>query len=323
LQLIDAIETEPENGRKILEIIAKLESLKKNPTEQQLAFIHNARSAAQFTMYRKQLLAILQESADAAHSGNYRGAVDKTQSGFFMYRDDFFRDHTDPSVTIPVRSALSYVDAKIAAYKALEDVLQDTVRSFTDALRLNDVESARAAFVSVQYAFNAFAEVRNSIYRLGYELWDMGQAMRAGTSSMTDASFLPFVSRCILGVNTIADSGVAGVLDYEWDALIKYMEDEIASMITQHAESFVYALSSDSFADGNDFPSQKDLDEILSFAEIGKSVDALYALRMDSDDTPGKSIFPNFTVSLDYAVSLSSRFAARKAFLREKFSVSE
>ena len=30
LQLIDAIETEPENGRKILEIIAKLESLKKN-----------------------------------------------------------------------------------------------------------------------------------------------------------------------------------------------------------------------------------------------------------------------------------------------------
>ena len=141
-----------------------------------------SRSVAEIEMYRKQLLAILQESANAAHSGNYTAAVDKAHSGFFMHRDDFFRDHTDPSVTIPVRSALSYVDAKIAAYKALEDVLQDTVRSFTDALRLNDVESARAAFASVQYVFNAFAEVRNSIYRLGYELWDMGQAMRAGTS---------------------------------------------------------------------------------------------------------------------------------------------
>ena len=310
LQLVDAIESEPENGRKILEIIAKLESLKKNPTEQQLAFIHNARTAAQFTMYRKQLLAILQESANAARSGNYTAAVDKAHSGFFMYRDDFFRDHTDPSVTIPARSALTYVDDKIAAYKALEDVLQDAVRSFTDALRLGDVESARASFASVQHAFNAFAEVRNSIYRLGYELWDMGQAMQAGTSSMTDASFLPFVSRFILGVNTIADSGVAGALDYEWDALVKHMEDEIASMITQHAESFVYALSSDSFADGNDFPSQKDLAAIRSFAEIGKSVDALYALRMDLNNTPEKSMFPNFAVSVDYAASLSSRFAS-------------
>ncbi len=308
-QLVDTIENEPENGQKILAIITKLESLKKNPTEQQLAFIHNARTAAQFTIYRKLLLSILQESADLTRGGNYTGAADKAQSGFFMYRDDFFRKHTDASVAIPVRSALSYVDEKIAAYKALEDVLQDGVSSFTDAVRLGDVESARTSFAAVQYAFNAFAEVRNSIYRLGYELWNMGQAMRAETTA-TDASFLPFVSRCILGINTIADSGVVGALNYEWDVLIKRMEDEIASIVTQEAESFVYALGSESFAAGNDFPSQKYLSAILSFAEIGKSVDALYALRMELDNTPEESKFPNFVVSVDYAASLSSRFTA-------------
>ena len=308
-QLVDTIENEPENGQKILAIITKLESLKKNPTEQQLAFIHNARTAAQFTIYRKQLLAILQESADLARGGNYTGAVDKAQSGFFMYRDDFFREHTDASVTVPVRSALSYVDEKIAAYKALEDVLQDAVSSFADAVRLDDVESTQASFIAVQHAFNAFAEVRNSIYRLGYELSDMGQAMQAEKSA-TDALFLSFVSRCILGINTIADSGVAGALDYEWDALVKRMEDEIASILTQRVESFVYALSSDGFADVSAFPEQKDLSAILSFAEIGKSVDALYALRMELDNTPEESKFPNFAVSVDYAASLASRFSA-------------
>ena len=292
----------------ILIVLPFFSSPKKNPSERQLVRIHKTPASMQFAIYRKQLLAILQESADSARRGDYTGAVDKAHSGFFIYRDDFFREHTDASVTIPVRSALTYVDDKIAAHKALEEILQRAVRSFTDSVRSGNVGDARTSFTSVQYAFNTFAEVRNGIYRLGYELWDTGQAMQSKMSSMTDASFLPFVSRCILGIDTIADSGVAGALDCEWDALVKRMENEIASIITQRTESFVYALSSDGFAGGSAFPEQKDLAAILSFAEIGKSVDALYALRMDSDDAPEKSKFPNFAASVDYAASLASRF---------------
>ena len=263
-QLFDTVENDPENGEKILAIIAKLESLKKNPTEQQLSFIREARSAAQFTMYRRQLFSILQASADSAHGGNYTDAVEKAESGFFMYRDDFFNKHTDALETIPVRSALSYVDERIAAYKALEENLQSSVRSFSDAVHLGDVEKAHALFPAVQYSFGEFAELRNSIQRLGFELWDMGQAMQAENGTVTDASFLPFVSRFILGINTIADSGVLGAMNCEWDALTKHMEDEIRWMLIQNIDSFVYNLDAGAFTGENAFPEQKELSACMS-----------------------------------------------------------
>ena len=308
-QLFDTVENEAENGEKILAIIEKLESLKKNPTEQQLSFIRDARSAAQFTMYRKQMLSILQQSADSAHGGNYTEAVEKAESGFFMYRDDFFNKYTDARVTIPVRSALSYVDARIAAYKALEENLQEAVRSFSDAVRSGDAEKAHALFAAVQYSFGEFAELRNSIYRLGFELWDMGQAMQAESEAVTDASFLPFVSRFILGINTIADSGVLGALNCEWDALTKRMEDEIRGILIRNIDFFVYNLDAGAFTGENVFPDQKELSAFMSFAELGKSANALYMLRHEPDGTPEKSPFSNFGVSVDYGESLASRFS--------------
>lgn len=318
-QLFDTVENDPENGEKILAIIAKLESLKKNPTEQQLSFIREARSAAQFTMYRRQLFSILQASADSAHGGNYTDAVEKAESGFFMYRDDFFNKHTDALETIPVRSALSYVDERIAAYKALEENLQSSVRSFSDAVHLGDVEKAHALFPAVQYSFGEFAELRNSIYRLGFELWNMGQSENA---TVSDASFLPFVSRFILGINTIADSGVLGAMNCEWDALTKHMEDEIRWMLIQNIDSFVYNLDAGAFTGENAFPEQKELSACMSFAELGKSINALYMLRRELDGTPEKSRFSNFGLSVDYGAALASRFSvlldAGKAMTAER-----
>ena len=321
-QLFDTVETEPENGEKILAIIAKLESLKKNPTEQQLSFIREARSAAQFTMYRRQLFSILQASADSARGGNYTDAVEKAESGFFMYRDDFFNEYTDARVTIPVRSALSYVDERIAAYKAIEENLQSAVRSFSDAVHSGDAEKAHTLFAAVQYSFGEFAELRNSICRLGFELWDMGQAMQAENGAVTDASFLPFVSRFILGINTIADSGVFGAMNCEWDALTKRMEDEIRWMLIHNIDSFVDSLDTGAFTDEIAFSEQKELSAFMSFAELGKSVHALYMLRLGSDGMPETSPFSNFGVSVDYAAALASRFSvlldAGKAMTAER-----
>ena len=88
-QLIDVMEKEPENAQKKLEIIAKLETVEKNPTEEQLSFIRQAKIAAQFTYYRAQFKKIVDSSVQAADKGEYYQAVSGIQKGFDMYRQEF------------------------------------------------------------------------------------------------------------------------------------------------------------------------------------------------------------------------------------------
>ncbi|MBP3708995.1 MAG: hypothetical protein J6I73_01090 [Treponema sp.] len=307
--LIEVILHEPENDEKILAIIQELQSLEKNPTDRQLAFIHDAQVAAQFNVYRKQLLAILQESADLTHRDEYTAGAQKARSGFFMYQDDFFAAHDD-EYALHVREVIENVDDTIMLFENIQPRMNNAVNSFTASVHVSDIAKAQASFAEVEKAYAEYATVRKSVHQFGATLLAIFESLKAGNPEITDASFLPFVSRYILGIQSIPDSGIAGAVDYEWNKLIERMKDEVALAIEAHAASFV-AASSSMFSEVAAFPSVLPLKTISSLAAIGKSIKNLHALFNDEhDNSAEQNQFPNFYISLEYADFLFEHISA-------------
>ena len=118
--LIDVMENEPENAQKKLEIIAALESVEKNPTEEQLQFIRQAKIAAQFTYYRAQFRKIMDESSAFTDGTEYTRAVSKIQEVFYMYRQEFYEENPE-SVTSPVTPAVNRINSSCRDYINIQD----------------------------------------------------------------------------------------------------------------------------------------------------------------------------------------------------------
>ncbi|MBQ9495567.1 MAG: hypothetical protein IJR50_08025 [Treponema sp.] len=315
--LVDVIQNEPENDEKILAIIERLQTLEKNPTARQAAFVRNAQIAAQFNVYRKQFLTILQEGVNRTYRGDYTGAVEIIRSGFFMYQDDFFA--SEPNEAARVRDILASVDAHIAEHAQALQPLTDAVEAYIAAVRADDVERSRTTFAVVRSAFESHAVLRNSVFQSGYELRSIFTALHGNDDEVGDASFLPFVSRYLLGIDTIPDSGIAGTIDYERDFLIKRLKDETTRALERASRVFIGEANGDIAS----LPSQTSLTAISSFAMLGKALNNFYLLFEGENSEQEQAVFSNFLCSMEYAAGLSEQAMLLREYAVELLAESE
>ena len=304
--LIDVIQNDPQNDEKILSLTKQLEALERHPSEKQLAFIRDAKVAAQFNYYRLKFTEIMKSSAELTHQGNYGGSVDTVRTGFYMYQDDFFDQNTARNIVDPVKSALRLVDEEISAYKVIQVRMDDAVNGFIKAVRTKDILLAQNAFGTVGTVYAEYAAVRNSMCSAGWRLKSIFESMKKSNPDLTDASFLPFISRFLFGIDSIPDSGIVVAMDYEWDALTKRMKDEILVVMSSQADLFSKSVSGDLFAGGS-VPSRLPLDSLIKFASLGNSVNELYALLKTEDGGTLEMTHPDFVISLNYAEGISGR----------------
>jgi hypothetical protein len=307
--LIDVIQNDPQNDEKILALTNQLEALERHPSEKQLAFIRDAKVAAQFNYYRLQFTEIMKSSAELTHQRNYGGSVDTVRTGFYMYQDDFFDQNTARDIVEPVKAALGRVDKEISAYKAIQVRLDDAVNAFVKAVRSKDIVQAQNAFGNVETVYAEYAAVRNSMCSAGWRLKSIFESMKKSNPDLTDASFLPFISRLLFGIDSIPDSGIVVAMDYEWEVLTNLMKNEIFAVMTSQADSFRESVSGDLFAGGS-VPSRQPLDSLIKFASLGNSVNGLYALLKTEDGGTQEKTHPDFVISLNYAEGVSGRIIA-------------
>lgn len=116
-ELIDVILNEPENNQKKLAIIEQLQTLEKRPSPATLAFIAEAKSAAQFTYYRAIFNRLMSEGSELVAKQKYFQAVETFHKGFELYQFDFFNNTLDENLTEPVRKSIADMERMIPSYE--------------------------------------------------------------------------------------------------------------------------------------------------------------------------------------------------------------
>ena len=214
--LLDVMEKEPENAEKKLAIIKELESLEKHPTQEHLAFIKQAKAAAEFTYYRAQFRRIMEEGAKNARAQKYADALDVIRGGFYMYRDEFY-DENPPAVTNSVTSVVSELERTCQAYLSLRPQLNDALKAFVQAVESGNYQNSARAWQNFRAQMETFAAVRNRIALAGESLEKTFAELKKQNPELTEASYISFMTRFSLGISSEKDSGILGVLDCEWN----------------------------------------------------------------------------------------------------------
>jgi hypothetical protein len=226
-ELIDVMQREPENDEKKLQIIARLESLEKHPTEKNLVFIRQAKIAAQFTYFRAQFSRIMDADADLVRTGQYPAAAAKCAEGFVLYRADFDEKKYGNEITEPVRRSLDAITAAVTRFPELQTACSSASAAFLAATTAGDPVAARTAFGRVQTSFADFAAARNRVTAAGNSLQTVFAGLQQNDPDLTEASFLAFARRFTLGRLNDQGSGIAGAFDTSWNVMMESVKQAV------------------------------------------------------------------------------------------------
>ncbi len=300
-ELIDVMEKEPENAQKKLEIIAQLESVEKNPTEEQLQFIRQAKIAAQFTYYRAQFRRIADESSASVDNGEYTDAVSQIQKGFTMYRQEFY-DENPKSVTDGVTVTVNQINALCKEYSNIQDKLKNAYNTFIRAVESGNYRDASNAYINFNSEMQALANVRNQVYKNAVSLRDTFQRLQKRNPELTEASYLPFVFRFTLGLENNPRSGIIGAMDTQFKNYVEGAKPAIYSVIQKNN---IGKIDSTNVATvkNDDLPYQR-LTAMSNFSELGINVNQMYSKI--SEGLKYQKDYPEYVRSMEYVASITS-----------------
>lgn len=211
-KLLDTMEKEPENAQKKLEIIAQLETVEKNPTEEQLQFIKQAKIAAQFTHYRAQFRRITEESSNSVKNGEYSKAIANIQTGFDMYRQEFYE--TNPkNITDNVTRIINQINNDCNEFARIQNRLKSAYEQFVNATKSGDYNDSLSKYSNFDLEMNNLAAIRNRIYSNANSLEETFNNLKRRNPELTEASYLPFIFRFTYGLENDKLSGIIGSVD--------------------------------------------------------------------------------------------------------------
>lgn len=238
-ELIQVIIDEPDDFEKIYKITYELEHLEKYPSDRQLAFIRETRIAAEFNYFRKEYQRIHSETEVLIKNGDYLAAANKSREGFTLYQERFYEEWENPDVVNPVNEALRQIDICLGSYSEIQRRLNDSVQEFVRAVGTEKNEDINRAFQTVSGELVALADIRNRIYLQGEEFKKTFEYMKVlSEEELTDASFLPFVSRFTLGQPDNLETGIAGAMNSQWDSCLSKMKNAIDGKIYNYVALF-------------------------------------------------------------------------------------
>ncbi len=278
--LLDVMEKEPENAEKKLAIIKELESLEKHPTQEHLAFIKQAKAAAEFTYYRAQFRRIMEEGAKNTRSLKYADAIAVLQSGFYMYRDEFY-DENPEALQRQVTQVVAELNAASANYLSARAAWNDAYKNFIQAVESGSYQNATRAWQAFRAQMEAFAAVRNRVLAAAVRLEDIFASLKKQNPELTEASYLSFMSRFAAGIASVSDSGILGTVDGEWNYMLENSKAALRKAVRQKFDDYIKAAPVQKALEPSFAPEAYRLAEAESFANLSLEVCALNALRKD------------------------------------------
>lgn len=274
-ELVQVLLNEPENDEKKLAIIARLESMEKNPSAATKNFIAQAKAAAEFTYYRSLFEKLIVQGAEYTIAAKYSDSLDTNAEGFSLYWTNFHESGYQDDFVAAVDGTIEDVRNNIAAYDALVSAINSTSTAYRKAVEAGKLDKISDAFSQFSSCMNRFATIRNNIASDGWFLRDQFALLRQENPELTEASFLPFAYRFILGRASTPSSGMLTALDTHWNELCGSLEPELLALLQKN-----FVAMSSSF---NNLPpeavaaSQKSIEGLLT--EVNGTISAVEAFN--------------------------------------------
>jgi len=308
-ELIDVIIEEPLNDEKKLALVDRLERQESDPTETERAFVAETKIASQFTYYRAVFDSIMKEGAALLNGRRFTGAARRFADGLTLYRSDFYEDFAGTELLEKTDAHLTEVSKALDSYEALQNALASAAERFNAALAEYDTDRVLESYRSYDGVLREYAAVRNVFMRAGLYFQTSFAQMKKDNPELTEASFLPFAYRFLLGRTSNPDTGIVRVLDRQWEILC-FQSRELLTAFIEKKSADIAARLPDA-AQSTTADSQK----LTRIADIGKEFISLYTLFEGEDAPSVPSFYASYDSALDYNKVLTAhvqKFIAQK-----------
>lgn len=233
-ELLQVLLNEPENDEKKLDIIVRLESMEKNPSAATKNFIAQAKSAAQFTYFRSLFEKLITRGAEETLAGVYGASLSTNQEGFDLYNDDFHESGYSPELVSSVDDVIEEIGKEISHYNTLSSRIGSTYNKYESAIATGNLQQINESFSDFSTIMSEFAGIRNNIAEGGWYLRDQFALLREADPDLTEASFLPFAYRFVLGRASTPSSGMLAALDTHWNSMTDSLLPELLTLLEKN-----------------------------------------------------------------------------------------
>ncbi|WP_428769017.1 hypothetical protein V1L52_09260 [Treponema sp. HNW] len=315
-ELIRTIQEEPLNDQKKLALISKLENYEKEPTPAEQAFIRETKYAAQFTYYRAMFDIIMADGVKLNEQSQFAAAVKRLSEGFVLYKKEFYEDFAGTELLDKVDSFLGSLDRAVSDYTDMQSELDSVFKKFNGALSAFDVRASLEAYEEVEAVLQNYAQIRNTCAEAGLQFRLIFDELRKNNPELTDASFLPFAYRFLLGRESNPATGIVWVFDTRWDSLCSESRSLIGSLIEKLSSEIAAGLPDRHALEGpvaGSLPSSL-LRDTAAVGSMGASFIGLYALL----EHPGRSISSDFYDAYNTALNYNKILVADTLRLYEE-----
>ncbi len=305
----------PEDHETPAKIILQMRGIEKNPPAEIKRMIDMLEEMHLFKYYAYLFDTIQEESAGLSQNGDYFGAIDKVRNdGFDIYRDEFYDNEivVQNGMTQELENILAQLNSEVDHYKepSFHRDFDNYTAQFIKALDSQDYNTAASIFPDVKRTYTSYTQLRNQIYKNGLEIRELYETEKQADPSVTDASYLPFMQRFILGGQTQlnVNSGILGAVDAKYCKNVEEMKAALERAAVKSSDQYLSRLPSNILQESVDYQalSAKSLyvKPLGNYAELGKNVNALYSL-MDTEGVENYAPYPSYDISLDYEYALA------------------
>ena len=315
---IRSSEQNPEDHETPAKIILQMRSIEKNPPAEIKRMIDLLEDMHLFKYYAYLYDKLLEDSSELSHKGSYFEAIAKVRDeGFDIYKDEYY-DSYEFENTQMVTDAEAIMTALNDAILRFEDTsLQkefDTINTqFLKAINDDDFEQAERLLPQLQAAYTKYSQIRNDVYDCGQNIIALYAKQRELDSEITDASYLPFMQRFILGASEPADSGILGAIDCKFNTSLEKIKNAIIVAEESRTNRYLAVLPEKLLESNTDYYELTNRTKyaypLEKYAALGKQTNALYGLLKIAPAEDGTELVhaphPEYDIVVDYEPKLA------------------
>lgn len=230
-EILYVIVNEPTNDEKKLRMIAELEAIEENPSEATRKFIAQTKAAAEFTYYRSKFEEIISKGSLETQNEQYLESLKTNYTGFELYRTHFHQAGYDQEFVDSVENRLAEIDEMIKNYETIASGLEIAYKNLITSLDIGNAEQSLSFYTKFEEKMLEFAKIRNSIVESGWYFRDSFENLQKEDPELTEASFLAFAYRFVLGRASDPNSGMIMALDNLWNYYVEGVKPLVTNQL--------------------------------------------------------------------------------------------
>ena len=313
---IKASTENPEDHETPAKIILQMRSIEKNPPSEIKRMIDMLEEMHLFKYYAYLFDTILEESSELSLKEEYNNAISKViNDGFDIYKDEYYDsfENENSQMIEEAEKIMASLNDTVAQFEdnGFQKEYDNITALFLRAINDDDFVQAAALYPQFENANKKYAAIRNNVYDCGEQIKALYEVQKEIDSEITDASYLPFMQRFILGVQSPKYSGILGAIDCKFTNNIETIKTAIMDISKEHENAYIKALPEDILNESLDYAmltdKQKYVMPLEEFAKLGIATNELYSLlEGDRSLLINNADHNKYNITLNYEPSLCS-----------------